>query len=502
MPLYSHAQVDTVAYSGSEAYRPRFHFSPQQGWMSDPNGLVYYKGEYHLFYQHRFKGSALGMYWGHSVSPDLLHWKHLPVALSPDSLGYIFSGSCVADLKNTSGLGTAKNPPLLAFFTYHKPDTKFPESQALAYSTDKGRSWKKYAGNPVIKNPGLTDFRDPKVIWNESSKNWLMSLAAGNVIKFYTSPDGLKWTFLSEFGSDKGNHIGPWECPDFFPITVNGAKEIKWVLLVSVVDLTQTADRLTTATQYFIGNFDGKTFSANQQGTKWIDYGKDNYAGVTYNNVPGNRRIFQAWMQSHQYGGQVENAVTKTWAGAATFPREISVVRKDDEYNLAFQPVKELANLYGTQVKLSETRIDDHLDISKKISFGTSSVEIDLTFATTSLPDKYGIILKNNYNESVTLYYDKQLAQFMVDRRNSTNIKFHERFGSIQKAAYQLHGKTMEWHLLIDVASVEFFTDEGNIVFSDTFYPTRPFDQIEIFSENGSVLLKKGTVKQLKSIYE
>jgi fructan beta-fructosidase len=498
VPFPGFSQVTDLVYQTSEAYRPKFHFSPQQGWMSDPNGMVYFEGEYHLFYQHHFQGSAPGTYWGHAVSTDLLNWKHLPFALAPDSLGYIYSGSCVVDFKNTSGFGTPSHPAMLAYFTYHKPGNKFPESQAMAYSTNNGRSWVKYSKNPVIKNPGLTDFRDPKVAWNEKSGNWLMSLAAGNLIRFYTSSDAVTWTFLSEFGSDKGNHVGPWECPDFFPVKVNGSEETKWVLLVSVVDLGQTPDRLTTATQYFIGDFDGKTFSTNQSETKWIDHGKDNYAGVTYNSAPGNRRIFQAWMQSHQYAGQVEHAITKTWAGAATFPREISVVKDGVDYFLQFRPVKELVGLYKSDTKIKKTKVEKSL----KLLNGPDifPIDIDLRFDAQRLPGEFGVRLKNANSEYLTLLYDSKQAEFVVDRKNASNAKFHDRFGSEQRVAYKPHSDTLDFRLLIDVASVEFFASEGKIVFTDTFYPTKPFDQIEIFSENGSVILKSGSVKSIRSI--
>lgn len=500
LPIYGFPQINKAPFQDSETYRPKIHFSPDHGWMSDPNGLVYYEGEYHLFYQHNFKGSAPGTYWGHSVSSDLLHWKHLPVALSPDSMGYIFSGSCVVDLKNTSGLGTIQNPPMLAFFTYHNPVVDLKQSQALAYSTDKGRSWKKYAANPIIKNPGLQDFRDPKVMWDESSKQWLMALSAGSVIQFYSSLDCLTWTFLSEFGTGKGDHIGPWECPDFFPIKVKATNETKWVLLVSVVDLSQNPDRLATATQYFIGDFNGKTFSTDQNETRWVDHGKDCYAGNIFNNVTGNRRIFIAWMQSHQYAGQVQNSITKTWAGAATFPRELNVVKNDNTYFLQSQPIKELANLYDKEVKVKRAKIDSNLNLSNFLYFDKAPIEINLSFAADHLPGRYGIRLKNSLNEYITIYYDSQMEQFFVDRTNATGIKFNERFASIQKAHYKNKDETMNWRLLIDLASLEFFADGGKIVFSDTFYPTKPFDLIEVFSEQGSVILKSGSVHQLKTI--
>ncbi|OOQ56742.1 glycoside hydrolase family 32 protein [Mucilaginibacter pedocola] len=494
------AQVVSDIYKKTEAFRPKVHFSPKQDWMSDPNGLVYYAGEYHLFYQHVIKGGPDGPHWGHAVSKDLMHWEHLPVALAPDSLGYIFSGSCVADLKNTSGLGTAENPPMLAIFTYHDPKAQLKQTQALAYSVDKGRTWKKYAGNPIIKNPGLEDFRNPKVLWNEKTNSWLMALAAGKVIQFYSSPDCLHWTVLNDFGEGKGNHIGTWECPDLFPVKVAGTNEMKWVLLVSVVDLTNGIDRLATATQYFIGDFDGKSFTSDQKDTLWLDHGKDNYAGNIFNNVSGGRRIFVGWMQSHQYGGAVHNAITHTWAGAATFPRELSVIKTAEGYRIKTQPVSELSNLYGDEFKVKKTVVDTVFNLSSGFSFAKSPVDIRLVFDGKHLPAKYGIRFKNKLNEHITVYYDSNTQQFFADRTNATGIKFHGRYASVQKASYKSKGKDIDWHILIDVASLELFAANGEVVFTDTFYPTEPFDRIEVFSEKGPVVLKSGSVHRLKPI--
>ena len=247
-----------------EKFRPQVHFTPPKHWMNDPNGMVYYKGEYHLFYQHYPEKSVWGpMHWGHAISTDLVHWEHMPIAIYPDSLGYIFSGSAVADYNNTSGLGTKENPPLVAFFTYHdmkaEKEGRFTEieSQAIAYSLDKGRTWTKYKGNPVVKNPGIRDFRDPKVIWHNDSKQWIMSIASGQVIKFYSSPNCLDWTYLSEFGEGRGEHGGVWECPDLFPLQVSGSNEIKWVLIVNI---NPGGPAGGSATQYFVGDFNGKEF--------------------------------------------------------------------------------------------------------------------------------------------------------------------------------------------------------------------------------------------------
>jgi sucrose-6-phosphate hydrolase SacC (GH32 family) len=230
------------AKAKQEQHRPQFHFTPREKWMNDPNGLVYYDGEYHLFYQHYPDSTVWGpMHWGHAVSKDLVHWEHLPIALAPDSLGYIFSGSVVVDSLNTAGFQAGKEKTLVAIFTYHnmafeKQGRLDRQYQAIAYSNDKGRTWTKYAGNPVIKSPGTPDFRDPKVIWHAPSSSWVMTLAAGNHIEFFTSPDLKNWTRSGTFGEKAGAHGGVWECPDLFPLAVPGADQQKWVLLVSIGD--------------------------------------------------------------------------------------------------------------------------------------------------------------------------------------------------------------------------------------------------------------------------
>lgn len=487
----------------SEAYRPQVHFSPQTGWMSDPNGMVYHDGEYHLCYQHIPQGSSNGTHWGHAVSRDLLHWEHLPVALAPDSLGFIFSGCSVFDEQNTSGLGTKDNPPLIAIFTYHDPVIERnggnAQTQAIAYSTDKGRTWTKYKKNPVIQNPGIKDFRDPKVIWDKENKQWLMALACGEDIWFYSSKDCISWDFMSQFGKGRGSHIGPWECPDFFPLKVKGGSETKYVLIVSEVDLSNTPQRLTTVTQYFIGDFDGKTFTSDQQDTLWMDNGKDCYAGVTFDNVPDDRRIFVAWMNSHQYAGQARGIYTDTWSGAATFPRELTVVKEKEGYRLHMEPIKEIAQLYRKEIKFGKTKIKDTYSLSDKLTFDTAPLEINLSFSSGDLPGKYGIRLKNQQGEYMLLGYNSGRQQFYVDKTQAVAVKFHDQFACPQSAPFKPEGKEMKWRLLVDAGSVELFVGDNKIVFSNIFFPSSPFHIIELFTEEGTILMNKGSVMELSS---
>jgi fructan beta-fructosidase len=248
----------------SEQHRPLFHFTPPAKWMNDPNGMVFFEGEYHLFYQYYPDSTIWGpMHWGHAISTDLVHWEHLPVALYPDERGYIFSGSAVADLNNTSGLGSPENPPLVAIFTYHDPEGERAgrtdyQTQGIAYSLDKGRSWQTYENNPVLANPGIRDFRDPKVMWHDQSQKWIMALAVDDRISFYSSPNLKEWQHESDFGADIGAHGGVWECPDLFKMKVEGSSEEKWVLLVSI---NPGAPNGGSGTQYFVGQFDGRRFT-------------------------------------------------------------------------------------------------------------------------------------------------------------------------------------------------------------------------------------------------
>ncbi len=301
---HTEPEITKNTLSFKELYRPQFHFTPQEKWMNDPNGLVYHNGIYHLFYQYYPEDIVWGpMHWGHATSKDMMHWKHKNIALYPDDLGYIFSGSAIIDKNNSSGFGSVDNPPMIAIYTYHEPKgekagrTNF-QTQGIAYSIDNGESWTKYKGNPVIENDGIKDFRDPKVFWHEASKKWILILVAGDHAKIYASGDLKSWNYLSDFGKNQGAHGGVWECPDLFKLKVEGTDEEKWVLLISI---NPGAPNGGSGTQYFIGDFDGEQFTSNQKEFKWIDYGTDNYAGVTYNNTLNEERIFIGWMSNWNY---------------------------------------------------------------------------------------------------------------------------------------------------------------------------------------------------------
>ncbi|MEL6925104.1 MAG: glycoside hydrolase family 32 protein, partial [Bacteroidota bacterium] len=382
------SQTATDFYT--EKHRPQFHFSPPAKWMNDPNGMVYYEGEYHLFYQHYPDSTVWGpMHWGHAVSSDMINWEHLPIGLYPDELGYIFSGSAVVDHNNTSGFGKDGAPPMIAIFTHHEPEGARDESnktfqyQSIAYSNDKGRSWTKYEGNPVVPNPGIRDFRDPKVSWHEASNQWVMVFAAWDQVKFYGSPDLKKWTHLSDFGKTHGSHGGVWECPDLFPLQVEGTNETKYVLLVSI---NPGAPNGGSGTQYFVGDFDGRSFVLdenfsgqvqNENGV-WIDYGRDNYAGVTWSDIPetDGRRLFLGWMSNWHYAQVVP---TDTWRSAMTLPRVLSLKKTDRGYQLFTQMAKEVEQLRNQSATLAAGEISADMDLTEKLSAAEGLRELTLT---------------------------------------------------------------------------------------------------------------------------
>ena len=490
-----------------EMYRPNFHFSPKKGWMNDPNGMFYYNGYYHLYFQHYPDGNTWGpMHWGHAISADMISWKEQPIALYPDELGFIFSGSAVVDVENTSGFSVESKTPVIAMFTHHdmeadKAGEIIDETQSIAYSLDEGLSFTKYEGNPVIKNPNIPDFRDPKVIWDENRKQWTMVLAAGQEIMFYASKDLKTWKLLSTFGEGIGNHDGVWECPDFFPLPVQGTDETKWVLFVSI---NPGGPNSGSATQYFVGDFDGKTFRIDTNFQKeqakehsfWVDHGRDNYAGVTWSNVTTSEggKLFIGWMSNWLYANEVP---TEKWRSASTIARELGLIKGSDTYRLISNPVKELNGYRGKKVADTAIPIDGETELTTSKTISLSKTEINFEIPDVS-KGKYTFILSNSKGDELGFGYSATEKKFFVDRNKSGKTDFSDKFTDrIATAPRTAGSKHLTGKILLDKTSIELFYDNGQTVMTETFFPNAPFETLSIESDNEKFTINNLEIHEL-----
>lgn len=482
-----------------EDYRPQYHFTPEANWMNDPNGMVYYAGEYHLFYQYHPYGLQWGpMHWGHAVSKDLVTWEHLPVALAPDDKGTIFSGSAVVDRNNTSGFQTGKEKPLVAIYTQ---DREGHQVQSIAYSNDKGRTWTKYAGNPVIPNPGKKDFRDPKVFWYEKENKWVMVLAAGDRILIYTSKNLKQWTYASEFGQGEGSHGGVWECPDLFELPVDGnPNQKKWVMQVSVGNGAVSGG---SGMQYFVGDFDGTHFKNENPSNKvlWTDYGKDFYAAVSWSDIPSSdgRRLWLGWMSNWQYANDVP---TSPWRSAASIPRELKLKTLTEGVRVVQTPVKELQTIRGTSKSWKNQTISP---TSQNVLAGLSgdTYELHAEFQVTpSSAAEFGFKVRTGRNQSTKVGYDRKNKKLFVDRSESGNITFNPTFNTGKQTAplKPVNGK-VKMRIFVDRSSVEVFGNDGQQVITDIILPDRSSKGLELYAANGSVKLKSLTIYPLKKVW-
>lgn len=472
--FYSSVLHAQKADTSDARFRPLLHFTPRANWMNDPNGMVYYKGTYHLFYQYYPDGNVWGpMHWGHATSTNLMNWKHEPIALYPDSLGMIFSGSAVVDKQNTSGFGTTVKPPLVAIFTQHNETARLKgakdfQNQSIAYSLDEGKTWIKYANNPVLKSPGLVDFRDPKVSWNTAANKWIMTLAVADRVHFYSSPDLKNWTKESEFGEKAGAHGGVWECPDLFPMKHEG-KEV-WVLLVS---LNPGGPNKGSATQYFLGDFDGKVFHPYSTETKWIDYGPDNYAGVTWSNTR-DKTFFMGWMSNWSYAQVVP---TTKWRSAMTLPRELRLEKTGNDLRIASWPVKSLLPiLSGTAI--SKGMGKSPYELFSKIKPSGVPCQISLSAGLHS----FSLRFSNEIGEELLIGYDQQLNQYYIDRSKSGNTAFHADFPLKAVAPRISLADTIKLSVVVDRSSVELFADKGLTAMTALYFPSGAFTKAELIS--------------------
>ena len=464
-----------------EKYRQVAHFTPEIGWMNDPNGMVYHDGEWHLFYQHNLIGSRWGnMSWGHAVSRDLVKWEYLPVAIYPDAMCTIWSGSCVIDKHNTAGFG---ENAMVAIYT----SAGSKQTQSIAYSTDNGRTFTKYENNPVLDSE-QADFRDPKVFWHEPTQRWIMPLACGNGMEFYSSKNLREWTFESRFGEEYGCHNGVWECPDLFELPYKDGT--KWVLICSIWRNNQHG----SAVQYFVGDFDGHTFTCDtpKEYTDWVGWGRDNYAIVTWGNAPDGRRVGLGWQDNWMYASN-EEFPTTDFRAYMSLPCEMKLIEHEGRAKLVSQPVKEfsayLQNIYS----------QENIAIASQYAVPAELGENEALWIECVMENSgaqvMGVVLSNDKGEEVKIYFDNEAQAFKVDRTKAGDSSFHERFAGVIEAPMS-SAKEQKLTIVVDRASVECFTDISAA--SNLVFPTQGYNHITLYTVGGKATAKEIKVSRLE----
>ena len=516
---------NTFDTTNTDYYRPSYHFTPLYGWMNDPNGMVYKDGEYHLYFQYNPYGSKWGnMHWGHAVSKDLVHWEHLDPAIARDPVGHIFSGSSVVDKKNTAGFG--KNA-IIAIYT-NNSSVNHDEVQCIAYSNDNGRTFTKYEGNPVLTPfDGLKDFRDPKVFWYEKGKCWYMIVSADKETRFYKSKNLKKWTYVSAFGKGLGQQPCQYECPDFFQLPVNGdKKKMKWVMTMNINPGCWFGG---SATEYFVGDFDGKKFTcpdANE--VKWLDWGKDHYATVTFSNT-GDRVLGITWMSNWQYANLTP---FKQNRGANGLPRELKLYEKNGKYYISEDVAPEVYALRKDTKNVADASVSDEKMLAGVAANmeGAFEIEADVT------PDANGIAgieISNNKRERTMIYFDMKQGKVVMDRTESglsdfgkqsvphdielawdkqlaaegkqparitNSINYKNDFALATWAPLSLceNGKkTYHVDIFVDKSSVELFVDGGRIAMTNLVFPVAPYENVKLYTQGGKAEFKNMKVHKL-----
>jgi len=474
----------TASYQ--EPFRPQFHFSPARNWTNDPNGLVYFEGEYHLFFQFNPFGDKWGhMSWGHAISPDLVHWRELAVALPEENGVMIFTGSTVVDQHNSSGFCTRGKPCLVAVYTGHSPKL---QTQNLAYSNDRGRTWTKYAGNPVL-DLHMADFRDPKVVWSERAKRWVMvvSLPNEHKVRFYGSADLKHWQALSDFGPE-GASAGQWECPELFELPVEGQPgKTRWVLKIG---LNPGALQGGSGEQYFIGEFDGSRFVNDNPSslTLWTDYGKDCYCALTFNNLPPSQsQVMLGWMNNWQYAADVP---TSPWRGQMTAPRKLALRAGTEGLRLVQQPVDALRQLRKQHLVIDgrkPNRVESPFELESTIPLGNAK--------------ELGWKLLAGDGTFTLVGYDREKQQLFVDRTHSGNAGFNKDFPARTAAQLRLDGGKLGLHILVDRSSIEVFADNGRIAMTNLVFPPPAARNIEFYSKGGDAGAVTAELWTLRSIW-
>ena len=480
---------DTFDTANTEKHRPVYHHTPAYGWMNDPNGMFYKDGVWHLCFQHNPYGSVWGnLSWGHSTSTDLVHWKYEGDPVMPDAWGLIFSGSAVVDKDNTAGFG---RDAIVAFYTSAKP-TPWGDNQmqCMAYSTDGGKTFTKYANNPVLTSTER-DFRDPKVFWYAPGKHWVMMLAVGQEMQIYSSANLKDWKYESSFGAKQGAHGGVWECPDLVELPVEGTKEKRWVLICNI---NPGGPFGGSATQYFVGTFDGKKFT-NQYPTKtkWMDYGKDHYATVTFSNAPGGRCVAMGWMSNWQYAAIVP---TKQYRSANTIARDLSLYRQGGDLLLRCAPSKEIEAARQAKNSLKKFDVKDAYSIENLLDGNEGAYEIELEIKNNGA-EKMVFTLQNAKGESVLMYYDVATRQFVMDRSDSGETSFSRDFPAMTVAPAP-DVNDVKLRLFVDRSSIEAFGDGGKFVMTNLVFPSEPYNSMKFESVRGSFTVKEMNVYKLK----
>lgn len=515
---------DTFDTTNTDYYRPSYHFTPLYGWMNDPNGMVYKDGEYHLYFQYNPYGSKWGnMHWGHAVSKDLVHWEHLDPAIARDPVGHIFSGSSVIDKKNTAGFG---KDAIIAIYTNNS--VNHDEVQCIAYSNDNGRTFTKYEGNPVLTPfDGLKDFRDPKVFWYEKGKCWYMIVSADKEMRLYKSKNLKKWNYVSAFGKGIGQQPCQYECPDFFQLPVNGdKKKMKWVMTMNINPGCWFGG---SATEYFVGDFDGKKFTcpdANE--VKWLDWGKDHYATVTFSNT-GDRVLGITWMSNWQYANLTP---FKQNRGANGLPRELKLYEKNGKYYISEDVAPEVYALRKDTKNVADASVADEKMLAGVAANmeGAFEIEADVT------PDANGIAgieISNNKRERTMIYFDMKQGKVVMDRTESglsdfgkqsvphdielawdkqlaaegkqparitNSINYKNDFALATWAPLSLcedGKKTYHVDIFVDKSSVELFVDGGRIAMTNLVFPVAPYENVKLYTQDGKAEFKNLKVHKL-----
>lgn len=479
---------DSFDMTNKEMFRPVYHHTPVYGWMNDPNGMFYKDGVYHLYFQYNPYGSVWGnMHWGHSTSTDLMHWNFEGCAIVPDAWGAIFSGSCVVDHNNTAGFGKGA---VVAFYTSAKATPWGDvQSQSMAYSLDNGKTFTKYEGNPILTS-SEKDFRDPKVFWYAPGKHWVMMLAVGQHMEIYSSVNLKEWKKESEFGAMQGAHGGVWECPDLVEIPVEGTREKKWVL---ICNLNPGGPFGGSAAQYFVGSFDGKKFvNESPTQTKWMDWGKDNYATVTWNNAPDGRCIALGWMSNWQYAN---NVPTRQYRSANTLARDLTLYREGQELYLKSTPSVEVKKARGEKVSISSFKVSDKHEVML-FNDGQGAYEIEMVIQNAG-SSKIGFALLNEKGEKVDMYYDLNRKLFVMDRSESGIVDFSRDFPAVTVAPVNTD-KELTLRLFVDCSSVEAFGEDGKFVMTNLVFPSVPYRKMSLESDKNGYVVKSLNVYKLQ----